>query len=985
MPRLRRAAGFLVLGLCAATFGQDDGDLARELPRLRPTEPADAPATFRLQEGFRLVPVAGEPFVADPVAACFDADGRLFVVEMGDYPFASLSPDGRVRMLEDADSDGRFDRASIALDGLAWPTSIVPHDGGFFVATAPDILYVKDTDGDGRFDQRRVAFHGFGTQNVQALVNGLMWGHDGWIYGASGGNGGTIENRLQSGHAPVELRGMDFRFRPDGSAFEAIAGGGQFGQTFDDWGHRFVCSNSNHIRQVVIESRYLARNPALVGASSLADIAADGPAAPVFRISPAEPWRVVRTRQRAADPAFIRRVPSTELVPTGFFTSATGITVYRGSAFPVEYRGDVFIGDVGGNLVHRKRLVPDGPSFRAERVEPGVEFLASTDNWFRPVNFANTPDGTLLVLDMYRETIEHPESIPDTIKAHLDLTSGRERGRIYEIVPERFVRRPRSRLGAATTPGLVEALGDPDAWRRETARRLLVERGGVEAAPLLRALAQAGRTPIARAEALWTLEALGALRFADLEGALSDPDPRLREAAARLAEPFARVDRDAARALAALADDPDTQVRLQAALSLGEVRDRVSLDALARIAARDGSDRWIRTAVLSAIGGRAAEFAEALDARGSADGWIVELGEQIGTEGRPETLRTFLEQFGGPEAGAARARRALLGVARGLARAGASLRDQTELARGIDLAAAFEAAARDARGDGPLAGRLEAIALLGHAPPGVALDALPPLLAASMPTEVQLAAIQALGRLPGDPAGPALVERWRSLSPAVRREAIEALLARPGRIAALLDGLEAGEVAASEIDAGRRDALLAHRDPAIQRRAERLLGQALAPDRAAVLERYREAARKAGDPERGRQVFLRHCATCHQARGEGHAVGPDLATVAARPADDLLLHILDPNREVAPQYVEYVVATADGRTLTGLIADESAASVTLRRAEGATDQVPRAQVETIAGTGRSLMPEGLENELDVAVIADLIGFIQSLAGAGRTP
>src|SRR4051812_41903869 len=149
---------------------------------------------------------------------------------------------------------------------------------------------------------------------------------------------------------PVSVRGRDFRFRPDGSAFEAVSGGGQFGHSFDDWGHRFTCNNSNHIRQIVLPSWSLERNPALVAGAVTDDIAAEGPAAPVFRISPPEPGRVVRTRQRAADPVMAKRLPPTELVAVGFFTSATGVTVYRGDAFAPEYRGNAFIGDVGGNL-----------------------------------------------------------------------------------------------------------------------------------------------------------------------------------------------------------------------------------------------------------------------------------------------------------------------------------------------------------------------------------------------------------------------------------------------------------------------------------------------------------------------------------------------------------------------------------------------------------------------------------------------------------
>ncbi len=230
------------------------------------------------------------------------------------------------------------------------------------------------------------------------------------------------------------MRGRDFRFKPDGSAFEAISGGGQFGHSFDDWGHRFTCNNSNHVRQIVLPSHYLERNPALIAPPVILDIAAEGPAAPVFRISPPEPWRVVRTRQRAADPVLSRRLPPTELFATGFFTSATGVTIYRGIVLSARISRQRVRGGRGRQprpsqdpLGRRRDL-----SRHTGRCERRV--LASTDNWFRPVNFANTPDGTLLILDMYRETIEHPLSIPEPIKKHLDLTSGKDRGRLYDLV-----------------------------------------------------------------------------------------------------------------------------------------------------------------------------------------------------------------------------------------------------------------------------------------------------------------------------------------------------------------------------------------------------------------------------------------------------------------------------------------------------------------------------------------------------------------------
>jgi putative heme-binding domain-containing protein len=292
----------------------------------------------------------------------------------------------------------------------------------------------------------------------------------------------------------------------------------------------------------------------------------------------------------------------------------------------------------------------------------------------------------------------------------------------------------------------------------------------------------------------------------------------------------------------------------------------------------------------------------------------------------------------------------------------------------------FHRAAETATGVGPEAGRVEAVELVALGPVEMALEVLPGLLGVREPSGVQLAALRGLAGLPDGRVGPLLVERWRSLGPAVRREAAEALLSRRERIAALLDGLESGAVPAADLDPSRRSQLLAHADPAVRERAARLLGGAARPARAAVVEAYRPATTRAGDVASGRVVYERACATCHRAEGKGVAVGPDLATVAGRTPDDLLVHILDPNREVQPAYVQYGLATRDGQVLTGLIADESAGSVTLKRAEGVTDVVPRVRIDELESSGQSLMPEGLEEQVTVDQMADLIAFLRGLEG-----
>src|SRR5712692_10255596 len=255
----------------------------KDLPRIPPVEPDKALATFRIKPGFRLELVAAEPLVVDPIAMAFDENGRLFVVEMRDYPEQRDAKLGRIRLLEDTDGDGRFDKSTVFADHLPWPTAVICYDGGVFVGATPDIIYFKDTDGDGVADERKVVFTGFGQGldklNVQQLLNGFTWGLDHRIHGAAGGNGGSITSARAPAAKPLELRGRYFSFDPRTLDLRAEGGGGQYGLSFDNHGRKFVCSNSSHIQTLMYAERYAARNPFYTMPRPLVEIAVDGPAA----------------------------------------------------------------------------------------------------------------------------------------------------------------------------------------------------------------------------------------------------------------------------------------------------------------------------------------------------------------------------------------------------------------------------------------------------------------------------------------------------------------------------------------------------------------------------------------------------------------------------------------------------------------------------------------------------------------------------------
>jgi putative membrane-bound dehydrogenase-like protein len=367
-------------------------ELAQFLPPLSAKAPEESLKTFETVDGFRMELVVAEPLVQSPVAAAFDADGSLYVAEMRDYPYKpkpGRAPLGTIRLLQDTDGDGRFDRSDVFADGLLWAAGIAPWKGGVFVSAPPDIWYLKDTDGDGKADVRQKIFTGFGIQNQQAMVNNLTWGLDHKVYGAAAGNGGLIRPANDPRAPGVSVERTDFRFDPITNEFEPISGSDQFGNTFDDWGNRFTCDESHPLSQPVLPRRELARNPFLTTPTAVEDIL--GGSVPIFRISPVERWRQIRSSRRIA-----YGVRSAESAGASHHVvdAGAGVTVYRGSAFPAEFYGNVFVGDAQNNLVHRRILVPDGPTFQAVRGprEQTSEFVRSSDNWFRPVNFVNAPD-----------------------------------------------------------------------------------------------------------------------------------------------------------------------------------------------------------------------------------------------------------------------------------------------------------------------------------------------------------------------------------------------------------------------------------------------------------------------------------------------------------------------------------------------------------------------------------------------------------------
>jgi putative membrane-bound dehydrogenase-like protein len=946
-----------------------------------PMTPEQSLRSIKVRSGFTVELVAAEPLVRDPIAFAWGAGGKLWVVEMGDYPLGvdgKGKPGGKIKFLEDTKGTGKYDKATVFLDNLPFPTGVLPWGKGVLVTCAPDIFYAEDTDGDGKADKKVVLYTGFNEGNQQHRVNSLVYGLDNWIYCANGDSGGRVKS-LKTGKV-VNISGRDFRIKPDTGEIEPETGQTQYGRSRDDWGNWFGGNNSNPMWHYVLTDHYLRRNPYLTPPPPRVPVSVAPGAAPVYPVS--------RTLPRFNDPHAANR-----------FTSACSPIVYRDDLFGPAFAGNSFVSEPVHNLVHREIMTPKGVTFTSKRApdEQKSEFLASSDTWFRPTMIQTGPDGALWIADMYRHVIEHPQWIPKEWQAKLDLRAGHDKGRIYRVYPVGKKPRAIPRLDKMTTTELVAALNSWSGWQRDTAQRLLVARKDRAAVPLLEKYVTGGpfglRT-VAILHALCTLDGLGALRAEVVECGLSDLTPGVRRHAVRLSEQLLAREPKLGQLLSdVLVHDADAQVRLQVAYTLGQWRDPRAGKALGRLALKDGHDPYMLAAVLSSVTKDNLEpmlltvLAES-KAKAPPANLLDSLLRMASAQGNQKATGSLLRAISTPKGGkfASWQFSALAGFLDTLDRDNSSL---AKLAREGDadikkqvagLSALFDAARKTARDDkSDQAERLVRLRLLGRGLDHQQEDikTLAGLLTPQNSEEVQGAAIAELGRL-RDPQVPELLLRgWKSYGPGRRGHALDVLLARGDWTRAVLDAVQGKKVLPFEIDAARRQRLLESKDAAVRKRAATLLVGAVNPDRQKVVDSYRGALKLKGDPARGQAVFKRTCAACHKLGGVGQEVGPDLAALRDKSGEALLIAILDPNQAVEARYISYVATTKNGLTYSGLLASETGNSVTLIAADGKKHEILRSDLEDLVSTGKSTMPEGLEKDITVNEMADLLAFVRA--------
>ena len=556
--------------------------------------PQDELKTFFMPPGYHLELVASEPMIEEPILIDWDPDGRLWVIEergyMSDLPATTeRQPLGQISVLEDTNNDGKMDKKTVFMDGLVLPRALKVLDHGVLIGEPPHLWLARDTNGDLKSDTKELVVDTYGQElaNIEHNANSLTWALDNWMY--------TSEH---NGY----LRLKDGKFE-----YQQTLMRGQWGATQDDGGRIYRNTNEAALFVDLLPARYFMRNPSLLRTRGSYESLQNDEVNTVWPVRPT--------------PGVNRGYQTGILRPDGrlaHFTSVCSPTVYRGDRLPKELYGNVFVAEPAANLVSRIIVSDTGTTLTAKKAYADAEFLASTDERFRPVYLSSAPDGTLYIVDTYHGIIQHKGFITEYLRdqivsRRLDQPQGH--GRIWRVVHDTTQRDRKPALGKATPAQLVETLSHPNGWWRDTAQRLLVERGDRSIAPALKTKAEAARDWRTRLHALWTLDGLDAIEPSTVMHALEDASRDVRVSALMLSERWlGQPQHPVQAAVLKRLTDADWAVRHQFAATLGAFPANTAAadDALMTLFEKYGDDPLTVDAAISGLAGRESAVLEKL-------------------------------------------------------------------------------------------------------------------------------------------------------------------------------------------------------------------------------------------------------------------------------------------------------------------------------------------------------------------------------------
>ena len=941
--------------------------------RSRGVKPQDALKTFQLTEGYRIELAASEPLVQDPVNLAFDTDGRMWVVEMGDYPEGENK--GRIKTLEDLDGDGTFETSTLFLSDLSYPTGVFPWKDGVLISVAPEILFARDTNGDGQANEVKKLYTGFRLANPQHRINGFTYGLDHSLHLASGDNLAELTS-VATGKT-INGSGHDVRIQPDRGEISITSGRTQYVRSRNDWGEWFGNDNSRPMFHFPIDDAYLKRNSAVTYDAAHQQLFDPPVAPPVFP-------------KTAATERF------NDLFAANRFTSACSAIIARTPDFASSpaSRDVALICEPVHNLVHRAILEPRGASYFAQRGpdETESEFLTSSDPWFRPVRAVIGPDGALYVVDMYRETIEHPEWIPESWQAQLDLTAGSDRGRIYRITPVDQPRHGMPTLSNHSTQDLLKLLASEVGPLRDMAQQLIIERADSSIRPALVTLAKDDESAVSRVHALSILDAWQALDSSVLLDAFDSTHPGVLLVALRLAE--SRIGESGfLDCLSKTAQHEDPRVVKQTALALGNSQAPMAAEILASIACGDAIDSWTAQAVISSSTTHAPRVLQKMLANAADDDSqraapiqnmlltkLLATAQAGGTDLANEFSQLFTDSS--KETGAQ------LRLAANFAKALQGKTDKEDIAE-LLLPIYGQATDLANSGDESDSLRCEALQLLGIGIGSHETERtlLVDLLSPHTPVRVQMEAVSRLSQLRDVETCRQMIDRWPSLSKNVRDHCVSKMLQRQTWTQALLDALESQQIRPYELSPAAVQQLAHTGSRSMRVRAVRLTRHSNASSQAkrSLVGDYLKKMEGPVDLVDGAALFKQHCSVCHVADPQGQAIGASLDNLTDRSHTALITAILDPNKAVDPKYLTYIIRSEDDRILVGTIEQEAGRSLTIAHADGKRTTIRRSEIAEMKSSGVSLMPEGFENVLTPKAMRNLTGYLQQPRQNTRNP
>jgi len=953
--------------------------------------PEETRKSIELDGPYEVQIVAAEPLVRDPVEMTWDAQGRCYVADMIDYPLGpepGQPPLSRIQQLIDENGDGTYDRAITFADHMDHVQGLLPYKDGLIATTRTQILFVRDTNGDGIADERKPLIEGFNPSHSQLQVSSPRWGLDNCVYFNNGLDTREIYSSDSSG-SKQNLARSNFRWDPATGKIEPTSGYGQYGGGFDDWGRHFFSSNRSPVMFAVMPHEAVGRNPHAGIAQGWEDIAPNGANTRVY------PLLLTHTTADAH---------------AGTHTAACGLGVYRGDLMP-ELRGEIFVADPTGQLVVRYHPEPKGASLKASRVGEHTEFFRSRDEWCRPVNITTGPDGALYICDIYRRYIDHARFFPENFGKTHDMRAGENEGRIWRIVPKGIKARPIS-PAPQTAVALLQWLGHENAWQRETAQRLLIEGRGDVSKESDRVQDGLALDPLLTVHIYgWKLgdmpnfttgasgiETYG-IGIEDLQQNARVKDPRRMELIlTKAATSLPHIDRKLTARVAQESPRNLMLYLLSLAGTAGNDPEKIPEEPVltcARALETHPDDVWIHRAVLSSASGISGQIlASYLELTGDEVSFSEEKSAFVRALASCSAADSNREDFGRLLSVLQRKPGELLwwkpallqGIAEGLPKSEGKLRMKSLAGLMDKSATSYRLPAAEIRlllaavdkvmldPAAPLEQRLATIPLLTQRSWEQAEPVMRALLADGQPAQVVTAALTLLKKFSAEKAAPLLYELLPKLGPAPRLEIVKMLTGNAKTVREFFERIDRGELPKAFVDAETRWRYLRPNQP-MHNLAVKIFGSP-STDRAAVMTNYTDSVTLKGDATKGHQIFSTVCIACHRRNGEGVDVGPDITDVRIKEKEALLSDILDPNRMVEARWMAYQIDTKDSRTISGLIASETPAEVTVKMAGGLSEVIPRTNISKMKSLDTSLMPAGLEAGISKEQMADLLAFLK---------